>query len=161
MTVRTLMFAALVAAPLALQAQQQAQQQVSGTSQAQVSAAPKLLTGPTAQAARYLMSIDTVVSRRPPGPNQLITAQQTLHDVARLCDLVENDGTLFVACDSTQPEWNASGRIVTATGWETMTRRVSDADASVFGKRRPVVTLLDGVTMAEASLSGIVTLRTK
>jgi C4-dicarboxylate-specific signal transduction histidine kinase len=95
--------------------------------------------------------------------NTVAAAQRTLEAIRSLCQLVENDGKLFAACDNSTAAAKMHGAMTylpqIATEWETFTKRLFDADKRVNGKARPIVVLNGGDVVAEVTTGGVVTLR--
>jgi hypothetical protein len=95
--------------------------------------------------------------------NTPAAARNVLEAIRQCCQLVENDGKLFAACDNTTAAARTRGSTTyvpqNASEWENFTRLLSAADKIINGKGRPVTVLNGGDVVAEATSGGVVTLK--
>ena len=93
----------------------------------------------------------------------LASAHKFVDALRENCQLVENAGKLFAACDNTTEAARRRGSMTylpqNATEWEALTKRLADADKLINGKGRPISVLNGGDVVAEATSGGVVTLK--
>ena len=119
--------------------------------------------GPTATAVRTAME-----NAPPKAPNggtvgtPLERAQEFMTTLRTVCQLVENDGKLFAACDNTTTRARVRGPWYlpqTITEWEKFSASVYNADRTVNGRGRAVVVLNGDKVVAEVSSAGVISLK--